>query len=54
VEETLEHTGLGGKIKRRPNAAAHRQAEGAKFFRTHPPWLVVVLTAVEAEALARM
>ena len=48
VEETLEHTGLGGKIKRKPNAAAHRQAqqwhkvvkglrvEGDKFFRTHP------------------
>jgi hypothetical protein len=26
VEETLEHTGLGGEIRRTPNAAAHRRA----------------------------
>ena len=48
VEETLEHTGLGGKIRRKPNPSAHRQAKqwhkivkslrvrGGKFFKTHP------------------
>jgi len=48
VEETLEHTGLGGEIKRKPNPKAHRQAkqwhkivmglrvEGGKFLKTHP------------------
>ena len=48
VEETLEHTGLGGKIRRTPNPAAHRQAEQwqkivkglrvkvGKFLRTRP------------------
>jgi hypothetical protein len=48
VEETLEHTGLGGVIQRKPNPKAHRQAkqwhkivkglrsEGAKFLKTHP------------------
>jgi hypothetical protein len=47
VEETLEHTGLGGEIQRAPNAAAHRRAQrwqktvrdvrgqAAKFLRTH-------------------
>jgi len=48
VEETLEHTGLGGKIQHKPNPAAHRQAgqwhksvkglraQGSKFLKTHP------------------
>jgi hypothetical protein len=48
VEETLEHTGLGGEIQRKPNAKAHRQAtqwykivkglrtQGGKFLKTHP------------------
>jgi len=48
VEETLEHTGLGGKIQRRPNPQAHRQAKqwqkivnglrlrGGKFLKAHP------------------
>ena len=47
VEETLEHTGLGGEIRRRPDAKAHRRAaqwhkivrglrlEGGKFLKTH-------------------
>jgi len=48
VEETLEHTGLGGEIRHKPNAKAHRQAtqwyksvkglraQGGKFLKTHP------------------
>ena len=48
VEETLEHTGLGGEIQRKPNSKAHRQAkqwqkivkglrvQGGKFLKTHP------------------
>ena len=48
VEETLEHSGLGGEIKREPNPAAHRKAknwykivtglknQGGKFLKTHP------------------
>ncbi|HEU4639688.1 MAG TPA: hypothetical protein VFS84_12595 [Candidatus Binatia bacterium] len=48
VEETLEHTGLGGEIRHKPNARAHRQAkewhevvkglriQGGKFLKTHP------------------
>ena len=47
-EETLEHTGLGGEIQRKPNPKAHRQAkqwqktvkslraQGGKFLKTHP------------------
>lgn len=47
VDETLEHTGLGGEIRRAPNPAAHRQArrwqktvqdvrgQAGKFLRTH-------------------
>ena len=47
VEETLEHTGLGGEIQHRPNPKAHRQAkqwhkivkglraQGGKFLKTH-------------------
>src|ERR1700745_1713488 len=47
VEETLEHTGLGGEIEHKPNPKAHRQAkqwhkivkdlrnQGGKFLRTH-------------------
>src|ERR1041385_2301625 len=48
VEETLEHTGLGGEIEHRPDAKAHLQAKqwldaikgitkhGSKFLRAHP------------------
>jgi hypothetical protein len=48
VEETLEHTGLGGEIQRRPNRSAHRKAknwckivrglknQGVKFLKSHP------------------
>ena len=48
VEETLEHTGLGGEIQHEPNPKAHRQAKqwqkivkdlrahGRKFLKTHP------------------
>jgi hypothetical protein len=48
VEETLEHTGLGGEIERRPNLAVHRKAkewrnlvknlrvQAGKFLKTHP------------------
>ena len=48
VEETLEHTGLGGEIQHKPNAKARRQvkqwykivkglrAQGDKFLKTHP------------------
>jgi len=47
VEETLEHTGLGGEISHKPNPKAHRQAkewhktvkglraQGGKFLKTH-------------------
>jgi hypothetical protein len=48
IEETLEHTGLGGEIQHKPNPKAHRQAkqwhkiiqdlraQGGKFLKTHP------------------
>src|ERR1043166_10055069 len=48
VEETLEHTGLGGEIQHKSNPKAHRQArqwhqivkglraQGGKFLKTHP------------------
>ena len=48
VEETLEHTGLGGEIQRKSNPKAHRQAkqwqkivkglraQGGKLLKTHP------------------
>jgi hypothetical protein len=48
VEETLEHTGLGGGIEHKSNPKAHRQAkqwqktvkslraQGGKFLKTHP------------------
>src|SRR6266545_8138218 len=48
VEETLEHTGLGGEIQRKPNPSAYRTAknwhkivkglknQGSKFLQTHP------------------
>lgn len=48
VEETLEHTGLGGEIQRKPNPSAHRKAknwykivkgiknQGEKFLKNHP------------------
>lgn len=48
MEETLEHTGLGGEIRHESNPKAHRQAkqwhkivkglraQGGKFLKTHP------------------
>jgi hypothetical protein len=48
IEETLEHTGLGGEIQRKPNPTAHRKAkewqkivksvraQGGRFLETHP------------------
>lgn len=48
VDETLEHTGLGGVIQHKSNAKAHRKAkqwektandlrvQSGKFLRTHP------------------
>jgi hypothetical protein len=48
IEETLEHTGLGGEIEHQPDVKAYRQAkqwlnrvkdvknQGNKFLRTHP------------------
>jgi hypothetical protein len=48
VQETLEHTGLGGEIKRKRNVKAYQQAkqwhkivkglrvQGGKFLKTHP------------------
>lgn len=48
VEETLEHTGLGGEIQHKRNLKAHRQTkqwhkivkglrvQGGKFLKTHP------------------
>ena len=48
VEETLEHTGLGGEIHHKPNPSAHRKAkqwrkivkalrvQGGNFLKTHP------------------
>jgi hypothetical protein len=48
VEETLEHTGLGGEIQHKRNLKAHRQAkqwykvvkglrnQGGKFLKAHP------------------
>ena len=48
VEETLEHTGLGGEIQHKKNLKAQRQAkqwykivkglrvQGGKFLKTHP------------------
>jgi len=48
VEETLEHTGLGGEIQHKKNLKAHRQAkqwykivnrlrvQGGQFLKTHP------------------
>jgi flagellin-like hook-associated protein FlgL len=63
VEETLEHTGLGGEIEHKPDAKAHRQAgqwhkivtglknEGSKFLKTHPSEdLETALKALEIAA----
>ena len=62
VEETLEHTCLGGEIQRKPNPAAHRRAkqwreivkglraQGGKFLRTHPS--EDLETALKALAIA--
>ncbi|HSD85705.1 MAG TPA: hypothetical protein VLG46_17715 [Anaerolineae bacterium] len=48
MEETLEHTGLGGEIQHKQNLKAHRQAkqwqkivkdlraQGDKFLKSHP------------------
>src|ERR1051325_9904305 len=62
VEETLEHTGLGGEIQHKSNPKAHRQAkqwykivkglknQGAKFLETHPS--EDLETALKALAIA--
>jgi hypothetical protein len=62
VEETLEHTGLGGEIQRKPNLAAHRKAkewrnlvknlrvQAGKFLKTHPS--EDLETALKALAIA--
>ena len=62
VEETLEHTGLGGEIQRKPNPAAYRKAkqwrkiikglraQGGSFLRTHPS--EDLETALKALAIA--
>lgn len=63
VEETLEHTGLGGEIQHKPNPKAHRQAkqwykivkglraQGDKFLKTHPSEdLETALKALEIAA----
>lgn len=63
VEETLEHTGLGGEIHRKPNPSAHRKAkqwhkivkglraQGSKLLRTHPSEdLETALKALEIAA----
>jgi hypothetical protein len=62
VNETLEHTGLGGEIRRIPNPAAHRQArrwhktvedvrvQAGKFLRTHSS--ADLETALKALAIA--
>jgi len=60
VEETLEHTGLGGEIQHKSNPKAHRQAEqwqkivknvraqAGKFLKTHPSEdLATALKALE-------
>lgn len=62
VEEALEHTGLGGEIRHKPNAKAHRQAarwhktvnglraQGAKFLEAYPS--EDMETALKALAIA--
>ncbi|MPZ77364.1 MAG: hypothetical protein GEU77_12660 [Deltaproteobacteria bacterium] len=62
VEETLEHTGLGGEIQHKSNPKAHRQAkewhkvvkgmqaQGGRFLKTHPS--EDLETALKALAIA--
>ena len=62
VEETLEHTGLGGEISHKPNPKAHRQArqwqkvvndlrvQGGKFLKARPS--EDLETALKALAIA--
>lgn len=63
MEETLEHTGLGGEIRHKSNPSAHRKAkqwqkianglrvQGGKFLRTHPSEdLETALKALEIAA----
>jgi len=63
VTEALEHTGLGGEIRRTPNRAAHRQAarwhktvmgvrdQARRFLRPHPSEdLEAALKALEIAA----
>jgi len=62
IEETLEHTGLGGEIEHQPDAKAYRQAkqwlnrikdvknQGNKFLRIHPS--EDLATALKALAIA--
>jgi len=62
MEETLEHTGLGGEIRRKPDVRAYRQARGwqkmvktlrsqsRRFLKTHPS--EDLETALKALAIA--
>jgi hypothetical protein len=62
VEETLEHTGLGGEIQHKPNPTAHHKAkgwhkivkdvrvQGGRFLKTHPS--EDLETALKALAIA--
>jgi len=62
VEETLEHTGLGGEIQHKPNRSAHRKAknwhkivkglknQSGKFLKSHPS--EDLETAIKALAIA--
>lgn len=63
IEETLEHSGLGGEIHHQPNPKAHRQAkqwqkrvkglrvQWGKFLKTHPSEdLETALKALEIAA----
>lgn len=63
IEETLEHTGIGGEIRHKPNPSAHRLAkkwqnivtglriQGGMFLKTHPSEdLETALKALEIAA----
>jgi hypothetical protein len=62
IEETLEHTGLGGEIQRKANPTAHRKAkewqkvvnsvrvQSGRFLKTHPS--EDLETALKALAIA--
>ncbi len=63
MEETVEHTGVGGEIQRTPNRSAHRKAknwykivkgletQGGQFLKSHPSEdLETALKALEIAA----